>query len=108
MDKPECRLCGAKHWSSEPHVFKTEGPKDARISKKVQRKASAASGPDDVSADRVAVHSGSKSEEVCSDGEGCPLTQAERNARWRKKNPEKYNAYMRDYRRRQRDAQKNN
>ena len=22
MDKPVCRLCGAKHWPKEPHVFK--------------------------------------------------------------------------------------
>ncbi len=21
MDKPVCRLCGEKHWASEPHVF---------------------------------------------------------------------------------------
>ena len=24
MDAPKCRLCGSRHWQSEPHVFKAE------------------------------------------------------------------------------------
>lgn len=35
MDAPVCRLCGAKHWSQEPHQFKgaftAYGPVDKAV-----------------------------------------------------------------------------
>ena len=93
MEKPKCRLCGVRHWSGEPHEFKRDVKgKDARISKKVQRKAASASGPDDVSSDRLESHTGGESKKVRSDGEGGPLTQTQRNAKWRERNRERYNA----------------
>ena len=44
MDKPICRLCGAKHYGREPHVFGEAAPSkaDQRCSKCAEHKATIA------------------------------------------------------------------
>ena len=76
MDKPECRLCGHKHWSNEAHVFK-----DSEV------------GSDEAQGATV----GAPSREATPPSV-LETGQAARNRRWREKNREKYNAYMRRYR----------
>ena len=40
MDKPKCRLCGAHHWSSEPHKFEpAKNPADVKA--QIERKLAA-------------------------------------------------------------------
>lgn len=116
MEKPMCRLCETRHGNNEPHVFgntakdtggRTEDSRPVRgrkpanhsrrkheygIQKASKGKTKAKSG----NVDDAAVQAGE------ADGDGAagkaPLTQAERNRRWRKKHREYYNEYMRRYR----------
>jgi len=90
MDKPECRLCGHKHWSGEPHVFKETVAHDKARESRVE-------GPSDV---KRRVKSGVPSESEV--GKRVP-SQSARNKRYRAKHPEKYREYMRDYMRRYRE-----
>ena len=78
MDKPECRLCGAKHWSNEPHAFESAAkPKPARKDSSESPKKKS------------------------------KLSQVERNRRWREKNREKYTASQRELMRARRAEKKN-
>ena len=98
MEKPECQRfpsCGHRHYSREPcHGEKPEEPdeKKSKVRKEIQRKATSASRSELVG---LASDTGLQSEEAGILGEGRPLTQVERNRRWREKNPEKYKAQQR-------------
>ena len=83
MDKPKCRVCGHKHWSGEEHVFE-------------ETKANG-TGTSVAEAERGKLDSvrGERGDNAGDDRTG----QVARNQRWREKNREKYNAYMRRYRR---------
>jgi hypothetical protein len=37
MDAPKCKLCGHRHWNTEPHNFKTK-PKEASDAKNRKQK----------------------------------------------------------------------
>jgi len=71
MEKPRCRLCQSRHLSSEPHAFEKVVEAEKPARAVVEKK----------------VLKG-------------PLSQVERNRRWREKNRERYNAYQREYMRR--------
>jgi hypothetical protein len=73
MEKPKCRVCEHKHWSHEPHVFEDSTPEARPLPKPASETE------------------GSLSKET---------GQVARNRRYREKHREKYNAYMREYRRR--------
>ena len=66
MDKPKCRLCGAKHYSSEPHKFDEK----SEIQSEVQCKAAPASGS--VSPVGLGQDTAGKSEMHGVTGKGCP------------------------------------
>ena len=91
MEKPKCRNCGHKHYSNEPHVFKESEdersvPKQKESLPRPEKESPRHRGSDELSeGDRLLV-----------DG---PLTQVQRNQRWREKNRDHYNKYMRDHRR---------
>ena len=100
MSQPtKCDICGTRHHAHQAHVF--ERP--------------ARSLADQISADAVAEASGLPASEVAeklekpstevtvSENDKRPLSQSERNARYRARNRDKYNAYMRDYRRRKKE-----
>lgn len=73
MDKPLCRLCKTRHGSNEPHVFTAGANTGGRTD------------------DAPPIGPGKET--------GQRLSQSERNRRWRSKNRERYNEYMRRYRR---------
>ena len=97
---PKCEVCGTRHHSHQAHDFgppaRLEKSDEQHISEEVQCAGSSASGSSDVSEERLAVHTGAESEETGVTGEGSPLTQVERNRRWRKKNRERYNETQRE------------
>jgi len=80
MESPKCRICLHNHWGYEDHVFASSEPEVVEVE-------------------------GVFSEDAVEDAprlEGEPVQrtgQVARNQRWREKNREKYNAYMREYRR---------
>lgn len=79
MDKPKCKLCGTKHSFSEPHKFADEG---------------VALTQEPVFLPPVAEKkTGDKSDTL-------------RKRKWRAKNKNKYNAYMKDFMRKDRAAKK--
>jgi hypothetical protein len=86
MLAPECRLCGARHWTNAPHVFPAEGPRPAPESRRESRRES-----------RPAPRESPRPAAVTRKR---PLTPAERRARWRKANPEKHAAQQARYRKR--------
>lgn len=92
MDKPKCRYCGHKHWSSEPHVFSEkssqEGDEAPESDKVGEVDVSASPNPGKVS--------------VVSKETG----QVERNKRYREKHPDRYREYMRNYMREYRQRAK--
>ena len=75
MDKPKCRVCEHKHWSSEPHVFAKEKERDPSP----------------------------RGTEVPPDKDVGASTQVERNRKWRAANKERYNAYQRKLMRKRRE-----
>lgn len=102
MDKPVCRLCGGRHWSTEPHAFenaKTSGgrakekPVDSPAPPKVVRSDRGRSSCQDRVPESEASQPVTSTEATSS---------AARTKEWRKKNPEKYREYMRRYMRERR------
>ncbi len=84
--------CGIEHGYSEPCAHQESPFFDESLARKVIRDSGDNSGlADEIDQDIHEVLVG-------------PLSQAERNARWREKNRDKYNAYMRSWRRRKRDG----
>ena len=65
MDKPKCRLCGAKHYSNESHKFDEK----SEIQSEVQCKAAPASGS--VSSVGLEQDTGEKSKMPGVTGKGC-------------------------------------
>lgn len=72
MDKPRCRVCGARHWSNEAHEFKSS---------------------DDEVGDADEVHTGSED----AVGGITSLAQRKASKAWREANPEAYRTYMQQY-----------
>jgi hypothetical protein len=99
MDKPKCRLCGAKHLLSEPHEF--------QVSSSVRVKTK-----DEGTARSLAARAGSERRARTAvkpllnpAGYQRALTGAERMAKWRKEHPEENRTYMRNYMREYRRRQ---
>ena len=90
MDKPKCRVCEHKHWSSEPHVFTEERGKPKTVGER-PTKAVGGRRPD-------------KQVRVVT----APRTSAtQRVYEWRKQNKERYNAYQKEFMRSKRNAEQN-
>ena len=84
MDKPLCRVCGARHWGND-HVFENS-EEDVELC----QPGVVGRGDEMVEASgKQGISEGSKE-----------TGQVARNRRWREKNRERYNAYMREYRKR--------
>jgi len=84
MAAPKCPLCGVNHWQREPHIWSDDPkPKKAPKPKPPVETPVKPAKP---------VETG-----VSSGVQGERLTQAEYNARWREKNPDKYREYMKEY-----------
>ena len=77
MDAPKCRLCGVKGWNHQ-----CDGPVPAK------------SQPEKVDMPVVSTPPSAISTKISA---------AERTRRWRAENRDRYNVYMRKYRRRKRD-----
>ena len=103
MEKPKCRVCNHRHWSNEPHKFA------------VQEEVQPAGKSTSSGLSKGVVVAGTDSSEVrgkdSSQGDSgdaavsqqkADTGQVARNRRWRQKHREKYNAYMRQYRRERR------
>ena len=83
MKKPLCRLCGARHSNSEPHVF---GPSTNTPETTTNRSETTTNtGPTKPAASTNAVPG---------------MSAVERTLRWRGKNRERYNVYQRELMRR--------
>ena len=99
MEPPKCRACGAKEWN---HVCGGDVP--AKVLPKAEPASSGlAKGVVVADTDSSEIH-GKDSSQGDSGDAAVPQQKADtgqvaRNRRWRAKNREKYNAYMRKYRR---------
>lgn len=104
MDKPTCRLCGSKHYASEPHKFKgsdnnlsepaPDNPKPQRDRKPTPtRKADRATESTNGNKAGGKVGPGDKS---------LRERETEYMRRWRERNRDRHREYMREYMRKRR------
>ena len=106
MAIPKCDICGTRHGPKQAHVFAStdaslvEGPDLTATDVRARLSGDPPPGPHP---DMGPVAPILPAEKV-SENDSPALSQSERNARYRLKNREKYNAYMRDYRKRNRRA----
>ena len=114
MKTPKCRLCGANHWSHEPHKFEDVKPEPKKLKPKKDKPKtltpkdkdtndsdsgrphaetvpSAKSVPTEPSSQKPASVNRSKKRTSIQEQE------REQKRQWRAKNRERYNAYMRQY-----------
>ena len=91
MEKPKCRVCGARHYSHEAHRFpetEKEGPQvDSRVTPPVGGER-----PDEVASEAASSVLATGGEQDQGGG-----GKARRRDKWREEDPERYRAYMRDY-----------
>ena len=90
MDAPRCRLCGCRHYGECEPGNLPETSDSGVASKKVVRSKSASSNVGEV-------EQGARSPG--------PLTQVERNKRWREKNADRYRKSQRDLMRKNRGGE---
>ena len=114
MKTPKCRLCGANHWSHEPHKFEDVKPEPKRKAPKKDKPKTLT--PKDVDTndsipgqpvdpgpvDAKPVPTPAASEKpvpVNPSKKRASIQEQEREQKraWRAKNRERYNAYMRQY-----------
>lgn len=123
MDAPKCRLCEKRHYGQcasfggvsppdKPNTPKRGGAQRSTAVKnesvgEVKRTAEPAALVLDSEKKSDAPLTSDKVAKIntpeVSENDSPPLSQSERNARYRARNRDKYNAYMRDWRRRQKD-----
>ena len=120
MSIPKCDICGTRHGPKQAHVFAStgaplvDGPDLTATDVRVRLSGEAASKPNTrergSTADaRPPISEPDRSvsgiaDPAASKNDSPALSQSERNARYRLKNRDKYNAYMRDYRKRKKDG----
>ncbi len=97
MDRPICRLCGSKHYSTEPHVWGKDEP-----AKKVQRKAEPTLSESDVAQVGLGSNTGVEPKGVPIERESCPECGATAKTftdaqKW-SKHREKRRIYMKQHR----------
>lgn len=102
MDKPKCRICGSKHWHSEPHIWsdavsKTNKPQSDSVSASNSKQSASSKG----------VSATNKPCSKCHDLEQKLAVRdaeiADLKARLKpRRDPEKYRAYQREYMRKRR------
>lgn len=97
MEKPKCRVCNHRHWSNEDHTFSEEVQSETKPAPRVSEGVVAANTDSQKVPSKITDHIDSGDASVPH--KKADTGQVARNQRWREKNREKYNAYMREYRR---------
>ena len=104
MQKPLCRLCGARHWNNEPHVFEDSNSRE--VGKAEDRKVNLPTAP---KPSAVRKDSGSDKRNTLEKNPGAPESGVESTGSDKGRTPNRrdraaYNAYMKEYMRRRREG----
>jgi len=99
---PRCRLCGHNHWSNEEHTFDKE-PADGG-KQKVKPRPKSGSRRTAVVSKKSNKNTKKRQAGKASQTKKSSQKDIERVQRWRRKNPDKYRQYQRDYMRRKRSG----
>jgi len=102
MEAPLCKLCGRKHWQTEPHDWSNR--RDFRV---VERPPARVDRPRAKNRSRVSAEKNiaEKPKEIKEKKKRAPIYDSayKRVVAWREKNQEKYRAFMREYMRKRRE-----